>query len=157
MKKTGIINSQLIGELTRMRHRDKIMICDAGFPVPEGKTLVDVSLVAGLPTVDQVLKAICNEILIEDIVIPLRFEEFYPEFFEELKAKFANHEFSQVLVKDLVERAYDKDVKLFIRTGEVRPMGNILLSSASGATDFNKLNVTFENVCGETGYLRNAG
>ena len=34
-----------------MRHMDKIVICDAGFPVPEGKTLVDVSLVAGLPTV----------------------------------------------------------------------------------------------------------
>lgn len=146
MKKTGIINAQLMGELTRMRHRDKIMICDAGFPVPEGKTLVDVSLVAGLPTCDQVLKAICNEILIEDVVIPLRFEEFYPEFYEELKTKFANHVFTQMPVRDMVERAYDKDVKLFIRTGEVRPMGNILLSSASGATDFNKLNVVFDSV-----------
>lgn len=146
MKKTGIINSQLMGELTRMRHRDKIMICDAGFPVPEGKTLVDVSLVAGLPTVDQVLKAVCNEILIEDIVVPNRFEEFYPEFFEELKTKFANHEFIRMPVKDMVERAYDRDVKLFIRTGENRPMGNILLSSASAATDFKKLEVVFENV-----------
>lgn len=146
MKKTGIINSQLIGELTRMRHRDKILICDMGFPVPEGKTLVDVSLVAGLPTVDQVLKAICNEILIEDIVVPIRFEEFYPEFFAELEEKFANHEFSRMLVKDMIERAYDRDVKLFIRTGEQRPMGNILLSSASGATNFEKLNVVFDNV-----------
>ena len=146
MKKTGIINSQLIGELTRMRHRDKIMICDAGFPVPDGKMLVDVSLVAGLPTVDQVLKAVCNEILIEDIVVPQRFEEFYPEFFEELKRKFANHVFTQMPVREMVERAYDKDIKLFIRTGEVRPMGNILLSSASGATNFEKLNVEFDSV-----------
>ena len=67
MKKTGIFNAQLIYELTKMRHMDKIVICDAGFPVPEGRTLVDVSLVAGLPTVDQVFKAICNEILIESL------------------------------------------------------------------------------------------
>ena len=34
MKKRGIFNAQLIEELTKMRHTDRIVICDAGFPVP---------------------------------------------------------------------------------------------------------------------------
>ncbi len=150
MKKTGILNAQLIGELTKMRHTDKIMLCDAGFPVPEGKTLVDVSLVAGLPTLEQVFKAVCNDILIESIVVPVGFERIRPAFFEEIKAKFVNHEITQVPGTDLFDRVYDRDVKLFIRTGEVMPAGNMLLSSATGVPRvFDKLNVTFEDVIGK--------
>lgn len=147
MKKTGILNAELIGELTRMRHTDKIVICDAGFPVPAGKTLVDVSLTANLPTVPQVFKAICNEILIESLTFPDGLKVVRPDFYRELREKFVNHEFSEITTPEFFERVYDRDVKLFIRTGDVQPCGNMLLSSASGVPRvFDKYNVVFDEI-----------
>ena len=135
MKKRGIFNAQLIEELTKMRHTDRIVICDAGFPVPEGKTLVDVSLTAELPTVEQVFRLICNEILIEGLT-----------FSEGLKVE---HTFEEITSPAFFERVYERDVKLFIRTGDVRPCGNIMLTSASAVPRvFDKYNVEFDNVIG---------
>ena len=147
MKKTGILNAELMYELTRMRHTDKIVICDAGFPVPEGKKLVDLSLVAGLPTVSQVFKAICNEIVIESIPLPTGFDRVRGDFYQELKAKFLNHEFTEMPSQEMFKRVYDPDVKLFIRTGDVQPCGNMLLSSASGVPRaVPKWDVSFDSV-----------
>ena len=149
MKKTGIFNAQLIYELTKMRHMDKIVICDAGFPVPEGRTLVDVSLVAGLPTVDQVFKAICNEILIESLYFSEGVKVVRKDFYDQIKAKFVNHEITEVPTPAFFERVKEDDVKLFIRTGDVKPCGNIMMSSASGVPKvFDKLNVVFDDVIG---------
>lgn len=147
MKKTGILHAQLMGELTKMRHTDKIMICDVGFPVPDGKTLVDVSLVAGVPAIEQVFKAICNEILIESLTFPEGFSKVHSDFYQELQSRFQNHKFVELTSTEFFQRAYDADVKLFVRTGDVRPCGNILLSSASGVPMvFDKYNVEFEYV-----------
>lgn len=147
MKKRGILNSELLYELTKMRHTDKFVICDAGFPVPEGKKLVDISLVAGIPSVEQVFKAVCNEIMIEAITVPEGFKKIHSALFEEIQQKFTNHEISETTSPELFERVYDKDVKLFIRTGDVRPCGNMMLTSASGVPRvFDKYNVDFETV-----------
>lgn len=69
MKKRGILNAQLMSELTKLRHTDKMVICDAGFPIPKDATVVDVSLIAGVPTLPQVLKAVLNEIIVEEYAI----------------------------------------------------------------------------------------
>ena len=36
MKKNGLLNAELMGELTKLRHQDKFVICDIGFPIPKG-------------------------------------------------------------------------------------------------------------------------
>lgn len=147
MKKTGILNAELNYHLSLMRHTDKIMICDAGFPVPEGKTLVDVSLVAGLPTVEQVFKAVCNDILLESITVAEGFKKIHAELFDEIENRFLNHEIKQIKSPEMFDLAYERDVKLFIRTGDVKPCGNMILSSASGVPRvFDSLNVDFDSV-----------
>ena len=149
MKKRGIFNAQLIEELTKMRHTDRIVICDAGFPVPEGKTFVDVSLTAELPTVEQVFRLICNEILIEGLTFSEGLKVVRPEFYQMLKERFAEHTFEEITSPAFFERVYERDVKLFIRTGDVRPCGNIMLTSASAVPRvFDKYNVEFDNVIG---------
>lgn len=147
MKKGGILNAQLMCELTKMRHTDKIMICDVGFPVPAGKTLVDVSLVPGVPTIDLVFKAVCNEILIESITLPEGFTRVHSDLYQQITDRFRNHRISELDSDAFFQRAYEQDVKLFIRTGDMRPCGNMLLSSASGVPMvFDKYNVVFDDV-----------
>ena len=68
MKKFGIINARLIGELTDLKHMDKLVICDAGFPVPQNGNIIDLSLVNGIPTAIQVLEAVTKEIGFEEFL-----------------------------------------------------------------------------------------
>lgn len=147
MKKRGIINSKLMEELTKVRHQEQIMICDAGFPVPEDRILVDVSLVAGFPTVEQVLKAVCSEMLLEEILYPEVFTKMRPEFYAMIQTNFTGQKLTLVHNEEWRETAYASQVRLYIRTGDVLPCSNIIVTSASGVPrHYDEFNVEFENI-----------
>lgn len=145
MKKSGILNADLICELTKLRHQDKLVICDAGFPIPKGATVVDVSLVAGIPSFMQTLKAVLNELIFEEYTIFDFMKQHNKEYYEELQRMLMNQKSSEISMLDFVEAS--KEAKLFIRTGEIKPASNILLVSATGVKEMNKmLDVTFDMV-----------
>jgi D-ribose pyranase len=58
MIETPILNPHLLSLLARVRHTNRIVIADAMFPSWPGMEEVDLSLVAGIPTIPQVLAAI---------------------------------------------------------------------------------------------------
>jgi D-ribose pyranase len=58
MLKTGILNPSILELLARIRHKNTLVIADKGFPFWPQIETVDISLVAGIPTVLQVLDAI---------------------------------------------------------------------------------------------------
>ena len=58
MLKTGILNPHINDLLGRVRHTNTLVIADRGFPFWPQIETVDISLVDGLPTVLQVLRAI---------------------------------------------------------------------------------------------------
>jgi D-ribose pyranase len=58
MLKTGILNPHINNLLGRVRHTNTFVIADRGFPFWPQIETVDISLVDGLPTVLQALKAI---------------------------------------------------------------------------------------------------
>lgn len=145
MKKSGLLNAELMGELTKLRHQDKFVICDIGFPIPKGAKVVDVSLVEGLPTFQQVLKAVLNEVIVEDYMIFDFMKECNPEYYSFLKENLVNQTSSEVSMPEFVRAS--EAAKLFIRTGEPRPASNILLTSATGVRFMNeKLNIDFDSV-----------
>ena len=145
MKKSGLLNAELMGELTKLRHQDKFVICDIGFPIPKGAKVVDVSLVEGLPTFQQVLKAVLNEVIVEDYMIFDFMKEYNPEYYSFLKENLVNQTSSEVSMPEFVRAS--EAAKLFIRTGEPRPASNILLTSATGVRFMNeKLNIDFDSV-----------
>lgn len=145
MKKTGILNAELAGELTKLRHLDRLVICDAGFPIPKGAASVDISLVAGIPTFMQTLKAVLNEMIVEEYMIFDFMKEYNTEYYEELRNVLINQKSSEVSMEDFIEAS--KEAKLFIRTGELLPASNILLVSASGVEQACKaLDVSFDTV-----------
>ena len=61
MKKTGILNAQLIGLIAALGHKDTFMIGDAGMPIPKGVEIVDLILCGGVPTFEQVMDAVLAE------------------------------------------------------------------------------------------------
>lgn len=145
MKKNGLLNAELVCELTKLRHQDQFVICDIGFPIPKGSNVVDVSLVEGLPTFLQVLKSVLNEVIVEDYIIFDFMKQYNKEYYEFLKTNLANQTSAEVSMEEFVR--ISQNAKLFIRTGEPRPASNILLTSATGVRSMNeKLDVRFDVV-----------
>lgn len=145
MKKNGILNAALAGELTALRHQDKLVICDAGFPIPKGANVIDVSLTAGIPTFMQALKVVLNEMIVEECIIFDFMEQYNAGYYKEIKKIFVRQKFSEVSMQEFIEQS--KEVKLFIRTGEMKPASNILLVSATGVREMNQVfDVCFETI-----------
>ena len=65
MKKSGILNAQLIGLIAALGHKDTFMVGDAGMPIPKGVEIVDLAVVGGVPTFRQVMDAIADECVFE--------------------------------------------------------------------------------------------
>ena len=142
MKKGGILNAALMYELTRLRHKDKMVICDVGFPIPKDAAVVDVSLIDGVPDALTTLKAVLNEIIVEEYAVSASMADRNPEYRKALKEIFTAQECKELAGQDFVD--YTKDAKFFVRTGEFKPYSNIVLMSASGVPSVSsKFDISF--------------
>ena len=65
MIKNTVINAELGYALATARHKDAIVICDANMPIPDGCNVIDVSLIRGVPTLEQTMCAIMNDLVAE--------------------------------------------------------------------------------------------
>lgn len=131
MKKSGILNGELMGVITDLRHGDGLVICDQGFPIPKECYTVDLSLVSGIPTFKQVLKALLDEMRFGEYYIVDFMDEANPEYYEMVTKAFEKYDVKKKLsMEDFVEKT--KEAKVVIRTGEPLPASNIYLASCSG-------------------------
>ena len=68
MIKTGILHPQLARVLAELRHKDTIIIGDAGLPIPKGVERVDLGWRPGDPAYLDVLEEILKYIVVEGAV-----------------------------------------------------------------------------------------
>jgi D-ribose pyranase len=86
MQKTGILNPHLLTLLSRIRHTNMLVIADRGFPFWPMLETVDISLVDGIPSVLQVVRAIRQNY---DFTQAFMAQEFLGENTPETQAQFA--------------------------------------------------------------------
>ena len=72
MKKSGILNAQLIRCIAELGHKDLFMIGDAGMPIPRGVEIVDLVVCGGVPTFKQVMDAVLAETEVEAYTLQMR-------------------------------------------------------------------------------------
>ncbi|WP_347037991.1 RbsD/FucU domain-containing protein [Glutamicibacter halophytocola] len=65
MLKSEILNAPLLGALATCGHTDTVVIADCGLPIPEGPVVIDLALVQGLPSFEQVLDVLARNMVIE--------------------------------------------------------------------------------------------
>ena len=114
MKKHGILNAKLAAEIAALGHKDCFMIGDAGMPIPKDVQLIDLALCGGVPTFEQVMYTIAEEI-----------NQKNPRLLEYIRKSLPDAEEKMILHIELKEMS--KSVKFAIRTGEFTPFPNIIL------------------------------
>ncbi len=127
MKRTTLLNAPLSGAIARLGHTDYLLIADAGLPIPAEPERIDLALVAGVPTVMQVLHAVFEELAVEAAIVAAEQAEAAPKFHAALMA-FLKAE--GVAVRTLPHVDFKQETrraKAAVRTADFTPYANILL------------------------------
>ncbi|CAM5535835.1 D-ribose pyranase [Streptomyces hirsutus] len=123
MRKGGILNRHLGGALAELGHTDRVLVCDAGMPIPDGPRVVDLAFRAGVPSFAEVLEGLLAELVIEGATAATEIRQANPAAADLLAGHFP--------ALDLVPHERLKELtvgaRLVVRTGEARPYANVLL------------------------------
>ncbi|WP_373694109.1 D-ribose pyranase [Edaphobacter paludis] len=129
MLREGLLNPHINHLLSRIRHTNTLIISDRGFPTIPGVEVVDISLIAGIPCVLDVLSAVLSNFQCNKAVMSEEFRRVQsPEIQSAYEAAF------NMIVVNWVPHAEFKgkarDVIGIIRTGDTTRFGNVLLESS---------------------------
>jgi D-ribose pyranase len=84
MLKSGIINSELVRVLALMGASDQIIVSSSSFPRIEGVKVLDLSIVKGKPTVEEIVDAISQSMDVDMVTLPEEAKEANADFVEYL-------------------------------------------------------------------------
>jgi len=126
MKKTRLLNRHLSDAIARIGHTQRLIIADAGLPIPLHVKRIDLAVTPGLPTVRQVADAIATEMEVESIVVADELIAWNTDLVDEMSALFTAPWSSvpHTTFKEMSEAAI-----AIVRTGETQPYFNVMLVS----------------------------
>lgn len=135
MKKSTLLNSEVAYLVSTLGHTDEITICDAGLPIPDHVTRIDLALTHGVPSFIDTVRVILTESQIEGVVIAEEFAQVSPELHQalltelELEQSRCGKRFniSYVCHEDFKQRTHQS--KAVVRTGECTPYANVIFQA----------------------------
>ncbi|MGE4277828.1 MAG: RbsD/FucU domain-containing protein [Lawsonibacter sp.] len=145
MIKHSVINGALSHALAQARHKDLIVLCDANMPIPRGCEVIDLSLVRGVPTLLQTLKAVLNDLVAERYQVFELMPQYNPDMYEKIRhllPLLPGGTISQPELEDAMLRA-----KAVVRTGDFGSCCTMVLYSASGMDKYvEQFNCSFDQI-----------
>jgi len=131
MIEKGLLNRDLASLLSRMGHRDELIVCDAGFPIPDGVPVVDLSLSENVPLVDTIIVELLKSFSVEKIVVTKEQTDACPAKLKGIVSLFGGKvEVETIAHGDM--KARSRVVKGIVRSGDFSAYTNILLVSGAG-------------------------
>ncbi|MCM3718403.1 D-ribose pyranase [Fictibacillus phosphorivorans] len=127
MKRHGILNSHISKVLADLGHTDSIVIADAGLPIPSHVPRIDLALILGVPSFEDVVKAVTDDMIVEEIILASEIKENNKKTLQSMNQTFSDKEIEFVPHEQFKELT--KNAKAVIRTGEVTPYANCILKA----------------------------
>jgi D-ribose pyranase len=127
MKKIGIINQPISALIAGLGHTDKIVIADAGLPIPLGVPRIDLALNQGLPSFIDVLEAVLQEMLVEKAIIATEISMYNPKIESSIYILLNDIPIENISHEEFKNQT--RSARAVIRTGEFTPYANIILFS----------------------------
>jgi D-ribose pyranase len=127
LKKQGVLNHRIVDVIAQMGHTDRLVLADAGLPVPLGVERIDVAIAPGLPKMLDVARAIASELKVEQLIVATELSEKNAEFLSNLRELFPGVPIAEVPHEEF--KAMTKEARAVVRTGECTPYANVILCS----------------------------
>jgi simple sugar transport system permease protein/D-ribose pyranase len=132
MKRGKILNFELSHAIASMGHGDLMIVCDAGFPIPNEAWRIDLAIVQDVPDLETVLTAISEAFIAEKVSYAAEMAENNPPLLEKVQRIFSASEHDPIPHEQILNEMAAK-AKVIVRTGAFDPWGNILLYSGVDA------------------------
>jgi D-ribose pyranase len=132
MKKSRILNKYLNNALADMGHGDILVICDAGFPIPDDKKRVELALEKDKPGIVEVLELVMSDFIYEACTVAEEQKAFNPRLFEQITKLSTRCAVTTVKHADFIAQM-PVQAKYIVRTGAFEPWGNLALRSGVDA------------------------
>jgi D-ribose pyranase len=125
MKKTALLHAELSRLIASLGHGERLVIADAGLPVPAGTPCVDLAVTRGVPGFEAVLRAVLSEMCVERIVVATEARAASPAFVAMLAAALPGVAATELAHADF--KALTAGARAVVRTGEFTPYANVIL------------------------------
>ena len=129
MKRSGVLNSDLSRIIASMGHTDKLVVCDAGLPIPKNSDVVDLALTKNIPRFMDTLKVVLEELKVEEAIITNELVKGNSKFFKQINSLLNGAKIKKVNHEKFKEITRNGGNVTFVRTGEATPYANIILIS----------------------------
>jgi len=90
MKEVGIINRNIAAAISKQGHQDLLMVTDAGFAIPDGIEVIDISLGVNKPLVPEVLSELKKYFSVEKMIMARQTREVSPSLFDKISKAFGD-------------------------------------------------------------------
>lgn len=129
MKKIGVLNRELSRIIACMGHQDKLVVADAGLPIPKDVRCIDLAVRKGLPDFLSTVEAIASELEVERLILAEETASHSAHIGEGLRSIFSDTETETVTVTHETLKQVCTEALAVVRTGEFTPYANVVLVS----------------------------
>ncbi|AET66287.1 ABC-type ribose transport system, auxiliary component [Desulfosporosinus orientis DSM 765] len=127
MKKIGILNSEISRVISELGHTDKIVIADAGLPIPPHVKRIDLALKEGVPSFLETVETILQEMCVQNAYVAQEMGSVSRIKLQELTATLPGVPIRVMPHEEL--KALTHQAKAVIRTGEFTSYANVVLEA----------------------------
>ncbi|HUW79017.1 MAG TPA: D-ribose pyranase [Candidatus Nanopelagicaceae bacterium] len=127
MKKTGILNRDVSALVASMGHYDRLVISDAGFPIPRGVPCIDLSQRPTVPTVLEIAELLAIELEVEQFYFAEEVMRSHPDRSTQVSEYFPDA--TGISVPHVEFKRLASDARGVIRTGDFTSYANVILVS----------------------------
>ena len=133
MKKMGIINGPISNVIANMGHSDLLTVADAGLPIPDTTTRIDLALKPNVPGFLETLETVLTELFVEKAFVSEDIIKNNPHIYTEIQKLLIGIPIETI--PHIEFKAMSGKSKAIIRSGEFTPYANVIL--VGGAWGFN--------------------
>jgi D-ribose pyranase len=127
MKKTTLLNAELSYTIATLGHTDMLVIADAGLPIPPETGRIDLALTEGVPSAEQTLRVVLEEMQVEKAILAVEVGTQNPDFLQAVKALLPGVPLEFLPHAEF--KALCREARAVVRTGEFSPYANVILLS----------------------------
>ncbi|MCW2915103.1 MAG: D-ribose pyranase [Actinomycetia bacterium] len=125
----GTLNGQLARVISETGHTDRLIVTDAGLPIPPGVERVDLAIRKNLPRFLDVLDAVLDEVAVEGVLLSEEIKQVSPAMLEEIRQRFAHLDLPLRFIPHIEFKQATAGARAAVRSGEFTPYANVLLTA----------------------------
>jgi D-ribose pyranase len=125
----GTLNGQLARVISETGHTDRLVVTDAGLPIPGGVERVDLAVRENLPRFLDVLDVVLDEVAVEGVLLSEEIKQSSPAMLQQIEERFARLRVPLRFVPHTEFKQATGTARAAVRSGEFTPYANVLLTA----------------------------